>query len=265
MLLAILILGVMVGLYFTGLFGLATAKSDNSIVDVGWGIGFVLVAWWSYLLFADGLIQQALVTALVSLWGLRLAGHIYERNRGKEEDWRYKRWRDEWGKWFLVRSFFQIYMLQGLLLITVSLPVILINTADVAINPWLLTAGVAVWVIGFGFEVLADYHLRDHITHGRDGLLTDGVWSLTRHPNYFGEATLWWGVGLMALASAHALVNPVWWWLLGPITITILVRYVSGVPILEKKYSDNEQFKEYAKETPIFVPWPKAAIKKGDE
>jgi len=261
MFVAITIIAVMIVLYFTGLFGLATAKSDNSIVDIGWGIGFVLVAWWSYALFGDGTHQQAVVTTLVTIWGLRLSGHIFARNRGREEDWRYKRWREEWGKWFLVRSFFQIYMLQGLLMLLVSLPVIFINTADVVVNSWLLALGVTVWVGGFTFEVLADYHLRDHIVHKRDGLLKDGVWSLTRHPNYFGEATLWWGIGFIALAVSASLANPVWWWLIGPLTITILVRYVSGVPILEKKYADNEEFQDYAKTTPIFIPWPQLGSK----
>jgi len=247
----------MILLYFIGLFGLATAKSDNSIVDIGWGVGFMLVAWWSYALFADGSPQQTVATILVTIWGLRLSGHIFERNHGRDEDWRYKRWRDEWGKWFLVRSFFQIYMLQGLLMLLVSLPIIFINTADADINSWLLAAGVAIWVGGFTFEVLADYHLRDHITHKRGGILKSGVWSLTRHPNYFGEAMLWWGISVIALGVSASLMSPVWWWLVGPITITMLVRYVSGVPILEKKYADNEEFQEYAAATPIFIPWPK--------
>ncbi|MBP6880890.1 DUF1295 domain-containing protein [Candidatus Saccharibacteria bacterium] len=249
-------------IYFNALYIFAQIKKDNSIVDIGWGFGFVLIAWSMLLLSNNWQTRSLLVVGLVSAWGVRLLAHIYSRNSKSGEDWRYAQWRKDWGRWVYIRAYFQIFMLQAVMMFIISLPVIhavtTMQSNDSAWS-WLILPGVLIWIFGFFMEAIADYHLKMHLRYGKKGLLTQGVWAFSRHPNYFGEAMQWWGIGLISLASMETLG---WnfpgcglWVLLGPITITLLLRYVSGVPILEKKYENRKEFKEYAKKTPIFFPW----------
>ncbi len=240
---------------FGGLFFVASAKKDNSIVDIFWGIGFIVAAIFSYLFYAEGLWYQVLTTALIIVWGLRLSLRILKRNWGKEEDWRYKKWREQW-HYFYIRSFFQIFMLQAVLCFTVAIPVIAINTVSTnEVSPYLLTAGILVWVVGFLFEAIGDWQLdkfMERKDRKRNEVLQSGLWRYTRHPNYFGEATQWWGIGLVAIGVEMAL----WWTWLGPIVITFLLLKVSGVPILEAKMHKNPEFREYMKHTNKFIPGP---------
>ena len=142
-------------------------------------------------------------------------------------------------------------MLQGVLLYIVSLPILLVNTTKVDSFYWWNSLGIIIWAIGFFFEVVGDWQLRKFKqqagNHGK--LLTTGLWSLTRHPNYFGEALSWWGIYLVTLTTVGNL-----WGVIGPIIITLLLLFVSGVPLLEKKYQDRPDFIEYAKKTAKFFP-----------
>lgn len=247
-------------LFFNLLFFIAIIKKDNSIVDIGWGIGFVLIAWFTLLSFGEWNLRQTIVTALVTAWGARLATHIYLRNKGKSEDWRYKQWREEWGKWFIPRTYLQVFLLQAALMLIVSVPIIHVNSTASVGASWVILVGMLLWIFGFYFEGLADYQLSLHIKSKKKGLLTNGVWGLTRHPNYFGEAVQWWGIGIISIASIPGFVlyqnGCGLLTLVGPLTITFLLRFVSGVPLLEKRMAKKKGFKEYAKTTPIFVPWP---------
>lgn len=224
---------------------------NNSIVDVGWGLGFVLIAWVSWSLSAQ-MWFHTLALLLVTIWGFRLAWHIGSRNSGKAEDWRYAAWRKEWGELVYLRSFFQVFVLQGALMLLVALPLMgLMQTSWFFGTTLLYWLGFVVWILGFGCEVLADDQLRQFVkTKNKGQIMSEGLWSISRHPNYFGEAMLWWGIGLMAYA-----VSTQWWVFGGPLLITLLLRYVSGVPMLEKKYMKNKAFQKYAKKTPIFVPF----------
>jgi steroid 5-alpha reductase family enzyme len=236
----------------TGLFILALILKDNSIVDVGWGLGFVLVAVLSVLRDPGFEPRHILVTALVLAWGFRLAVHIFQRNRKRGEDFRYAAWRERWGRWFVVRSYFQIFMLQGLFLILISAPLPLINRAPGRpLGPW-DAAGALLWLTGFFFESVADAQLarfkKDPAHKGR--LIRSGLWAYSRHPNYFGEALMWWGIYAIALAVPGG-----WMLVFSPLLITLLLRFVSGVPLLEKKYRDRPEFQEYKKRTNAFIPW----------
>jgi len=239
-------------LYMSALFLVALWRRDNSIVDIGWGPGFILVAGLTLLLRGGIAWRPLLVSVPVLVWGLRLGIHIYLRKRGKPEDFRYAAWRRAWGRSFVPRSFFQIFMLQGVLLLHVAWPIWLTNLSPARPLTVLDALGVVVWIAGFVFEAISDSQMerfrRDPGHKGR--IMTAGLWRLSRHPNYFGEAVQWWGLFLIALSGE-------WGWTaaVSPLLITLLLLKVSGVPLLEKKYAGNPEFAAYARRTSVFIPW----------
>jgi steroid 5-alpha reductase family enzyme len=240
-------------LYMTALFALALDRKDNSVVDVGWGPGFVIV-WAITLLLEPGTTPlQVIVGALVGIWASRLAYHIYTRNRGRGEDPRYAAMRKRWGRHVRLRSYFQVFLLQGFLLIIVAAPVIILNHAPVAPPGVIPFAGIVIWMAGFAFESVGDAQLarfkRDPLNRGR--LMTGGLWAYTRHPNYFGEAVMWWGIAVAGLSVPGG-----WAGLAGPMALTFLLTRVSGIPLLEKKYKGDTGFEAYARRTSAFIPLP---------
>jgi steroid 5-alpha reductase family enzyme len=239
--------------YMTGWFIAAQVRGRNDIADVAWGLGFIVAAAVSLLAGGIYPLRGLLVSWLVLVWGVRLAMHIHNRNRDKGEDPRYRKWREEWGKWFVLRSFLQVFMLQGILLLMVAIPVIFVNQAPAAPLGWLDLLGLAIWLYGFGFEAIGDWQLLQFIRNpaNKGKLMTSGLWRYTRHPNYFGEVTLWWGIWLMTLALPGGLLT-----IIGPLTITILILKVSGIPMLEKPYEDRADFQEYKRSTSAFFPLP---------
>jgi steroid 5-alpha reductase family enzyme len=248
-----LICGGAVMLYMTGWFIAAQVRGRNDIADVAWGLGFLLAAAVSLLAGGIYPLRGLLVSGLVLVWGVRLALHIHARNRGKGEDPRYLKWREEWGKWFVLRSFLQVFMLQGILLLMVAIPIVYANTAPAAPLGWLDLLGLAIWLYGFGFEAIGDWQLLMFIRNpdNKGKLMTSGLWRYTRHPNYFGEVTLWWGIWLMVLALPGG-----WLTVIGPLTITFLILKVSGIPMLEEPYEDRADFQEYKRRTSTLFPLP---------
>ncbi|OPL08794.1 MAG: steroid 5-alpha reductase [delta proteobacterium ML8_F1] len=239
--------------YFLLFFVIATLIRNNSIVDIAWGLGFVLVTLFAYFKGQHFSLAGTLTLVLVSFWGIRLSLHILRRNWKKPEDFRYAKWREEWGKWLLIRGFFQIFMLQGALMFLIVFPVLMIQAqATAGIGP-LTLAGLILWLIGYYFEVMGDKQLRDFKSDpsNKGRIIQSGLWRYTRHPNYFGEATMWWGIFLIALGATNSLLT-----LISPLLITYLLLYVSGVPLLEEKYKDREDFKAYARVTSKFFPLP---------
>ena len=237
--------------YFILFFILGTILKNNSIVDIGWGIGFVIVAWYVYLRDASTNLGQLLMTIFITIWGFRLFYYIMKRNVGKPEDFRYAAFRKAWGKWVLPRAFLQIYLLQGIFLYLISLSVILVSKAEDMIDPIVLIPGILVWITGFLFEAIGDYQLKYFLSqpNNKGKLMTEGLWKYTRHPNYFGEASMWWGIFLLALVSGASVLA-----IISPITITLLVRFVSGVPLLEKSMKKKPGYSEYVEQTSIFIP-----------
>lgn len=239
---------VLIGLYMTLLFGVAQVRRDNSLADVGWGMGFVLLAWW--LNWAYPCQGCKLPALLVALWGLRLTAHLaWRKYRQPQEDWRYARWRRQWGRWAVVRAYLQVFLLQGVFLWVIALP--LMQRADVPGWTAFQWAGIVVWTVGWGWETVADWQLMrlKSAPANKGKLMRSGLWRLSRHPNYFGELLVWWGIFLVVFPLDR-------WWisLLSPLTITWLLVRVSGVPLLEEKYRDNPEFQEYARRTNALLP-----------
>lgn len=238
--------------FMVGVFILALLLKNNGIVDIAWGLGFIVVT--AALSLREPVLYpaKALVMIFVLIWGLRLATHVFFRNRGKPEDFRYAKMREGWGRAVVAKSFVFIFMLQGLLMLVVSLPITVVFSSPARPLSALDIVGALVFAAGFAFEVVGDLQLAAHIRNPADKgqLMTRGLWSTTRHPNYFGEATLWWGIGLIALPSANGGVA-----LLGPLTITLLLLFVSGVPLLERKYAGRPDWEAHKARTSKFVPW----------
>lgn len=238
-------------LYMSGWFVISLLARRNDIADVAWGIGFIVVVWLSYL-FGNQSVNLLIATVCVTFWGLRLATHIYTRNARKKEDYRYAQWRLEWGSWFIVRSYLQVYLLQGMFMFLVISPVLWLASNSYTFDwSWYHTLGMVVWIVGFIFEAVGDYQLRVFMKNpdNKGRIMRYGLWSRTRHPNYFGEVTLWWGIWLITLGTTFNV-----WSLVGPLTITYLILFVSGIPMLEKKYEGNKEFEDYKRSTPAFFP-----------
>ncbi len=257
---ALILSAAVIFVYMTALFFLAVKRQNNSIADIAWGPGFILVAAASFFLAGDFTSRQILVLSLVVIWGLRLAIRIYRRNRGKGEDPRYKKWREEWGSSFLIRSYLQVFLLQGLFMWLISLPVIYIMARSNGSLEWLDLTGGLIWITGFFFEATADGQLDRFLSDksNKGKILDRGLWRYSRHPNYFGEVIQWWGIFIIAINVPGA-----FWTVAGPLTITWLILFVSGIPLLEKSMKQNPAFQEYAKRTSVFIPLPPKNISTG--
>ena len=239
-------------IYLLCIFLLALRLRDNSIMDIAYGLAFITAASAAALAAGTSHPRFILLYTMVILWGLRLAVHLFFRKRGQGEDFRYRKWREEWGNSFLLRSFLQIYVLQGAVVLVVSSPVLAVAASPGGKLGPLDTVGLFIWIVGLLFEAVGDWQLlrfkKDPANKGK--IITIGLWRYTRHPNYFGECCLWWGVYLVALGSPGA-----WWTFISPLSINFLLLYVSGIPMLEKKYEGNLAFEDYKKRTSPLIPW----------
>ena len=176
--------------FMTAWFVVSLIQKRNDVADIAWGLGFVFVAWISWYVGAQGP-RAFLANSLVTVWGLRLAFHIFQRNAGKPEDARYRSWRESWGSWFILRTYLQVFLLQGVFLFFIASPIFVIAAAGPVGFSILDLLGVCIWSIGFFFETVGDSQLREFVKNpaNRGKLLTTGLWRYSRHPNYFGEVS----------------------------------------------------------------------------
>lgn len=241
------------------LFFIAQFKRDNSIIDTAYGITFIIVA---YMLASKKMETHTLAPAstilfiLICIWGIRLAYRIYRKNHGKAEDFRYQVWRKEWlhhgVRYYFARAYLQIFILQGIVISIVLLPFTLTLTITSQSNS-LLLIGFFVWVTGFFFEVTGDRQLDQFLKKKdrKDTIMKTGLWKYTRHPNYFGESVMWFGIACIAYSSGVSLFV-----FLSPLLITYLLLFVSGIPLLEKRWEGIPEWEVYKKETSPFIPLP---------
>lgn len=243
----LIIMGLM-----TLLWLLSVYLKNASIVDPFWGTGFVVLAWFYFSQTggADG--RNLLITSLATIWGLRLSLYLLWRNWGKGEDPRYQQFRQNYGPdrywWF---SFFQVFLLQGVLMLLVSTPLLGAQIRGGGLN-WLDGVATAVFLIGFAFEAGGDFQLARFKANpaNKGKLLTSGFWRYTRHPNYFGDSAVWWSFGLFSLAAGS------FWPTLGAVLMTVLIIRVSGVALLEKNLKQSKPgYEAYVKNTNAFFPW----------
>jgi len=235
-------------------WAISLVMRDASIVDIAWGSGFVLVAWVSYWLSDGNSTRSLLLTVLTTIWGLRLAIYLAKRNLGHGEDFRYQTMRRKHGARFAIVSLYTVFGLQGLLMFVVSLPVQLGQVqTEPGLGPlgWL---GVLVWAIGIYFEAVGDAQLakfkRDPANKGL--VMDQGLWRYTRHPNYFGDSCVWWGLGLIAAETSNGVYG-----LVGPVVMTILLVKVSGVAMLDRSLLKRKPgYENYVATTSGFFPRP---------
>lgn len=272
--------------FMTIMFFIAVLLKNNSIIDICWSLNFVLGTYMSFLITIIRNKQvnliQIILTVLISIWGFRLAYHIARRNIGKGEDKRYAERRETWADNFYLKSFLLIFMLQALWASIAVSPIVFANSL-LHESPWLfwsvgsweiyyptvwqivpLALGGVLWIIGFFFEAVGDRQLKSFIRNpeNKGKVIENGLWKYTRHPNYFGEITMSWSLFIIAFANtewAHYIVI----FFVAPLMYTLLIRYVTGVPEVEKHLITKPGYKEYMERTSVLFPWfPKKKPKK---
>ena len=221
-----------------------------SIVDIGWGLGFVFVAWLAAPK-ADG--PPVLLYSLVTAWGVRLAWYLWLRNHGKPEDHRYVAMREKHGSSFVWSSLLRVFVLQGVIMWVIALPIMAAGEEAVSEPCWILAAcGVVLWLAGMFFEVVGDWQLARFKSNvdNQGKVMDSGLWKYTRHPNYFGEFVIWWGLCL-------GLTDPTktWWTIISPALMTFLLLKVSGVALLEQTLKQRSpEYASYIRRTSPFFP-----------
>ncbi|MFX1402471.1 MAG: DUF1295 domain-containing protein [Promethearchaeota archaeon] len=244
-------------------FIVGTIKKNNAIMDIFYGPAYFVVAITSFTLnlviFSTYNVRQIIVTTLVLIWAIRLAVYVYIRNKGKPEDYRYKAMRERWKKNIAIKSFFKIYLFQGIIVFLVCIPAWFVNISE---NPHFISLfdfsgitlwlGSIIWLIGFLFETIADFSLYKFLQNpsNKGKIMDKSVWKYSQHPNYFGEVTQWWGLFVIALAVPYGFIT-----FIGPAYITFQIIKVSGIRLLDKRFKGNEEYAAYKERTSSFIPW----------
>lgn len=245
---------VVLFVYYSILFFVGNKISNLGIVDIGWGLSFIITGL--YLLFRVQTlgIRKLIIITMILLWGGRLSSHIFMRFDPGKEDARYKKIKENLGKKKhpKLQIYLKTFISQGVLSLLISTPVILILMISSKQLSVLDAVGIVIWCIGFAIEITADRQLKKFLgrkeNEGR--IMKEGLWRYSRHPNYFGESVMWIGIYIIALNYRYGVLT-----IISPITITVLLLFISGVPLIEKQYEDNEEFQNYKKETSVFIPW----------
>lgn len=229
-------------------------RRNVTVVDSLWGMGFVLIAWLTWFQADGNAVRQLLLAVLTTVWGVRLSIFLTWRNYGKGEDPRYAQWRQTGGRWFWLTSLFKVFLLQALFLWVIALTIQAGQTSTSPPQVVLLDLlGATVWLVGFVFEAVGDWQLAKFKSNpaNRGKVMKRGLWRYTRHPNYFGECLIWWGVFIIAFSDLHN-----WWTVISPVIVTLVLIKMTGIALTEKLIIEKRpEYLEYMKTTPAFVPW----------
>ena len=239
------------------MFSVARVIKRYDLVDAVWGWLFIIAAVASYAMQAGSVAAfdvQTVVTLLVIVWGVRLSTHILRRiSSTTEEDPRYVELRKKWRGNDTLNMFLRVYVLQAVLALVIVSPVLVINLRGD--GGWSLFAGVGIvlWVLGFVCEAIADKQLAAFISNSanKGKLMQSGLWRYSRHPNYFGELTQWWGIFVVALSVPGG-----WVTVFGPALLSYLIIFVSGVALSEKRFAGRPGWAAYQKRTSVLLPLP---------
>lgn len=233
---------------------ISLAVNKVTFVDSLWGLGFVLIAWLTFFQAEGYLLRRMLLAGLTTAWGLRLCLHLSWRNWGHGEDSRYSSWREKTGGRFWLFSLAKVFLPQALFLWAISFSV---QFGQLSPTPDRLTVfdilGTALWALGFFFESIADYQLAkfkaDPSNKGK--VMDRGLWAYSRHPNYFGEFLIWWGLFVITLSTPNG-----WWTIGSPVIITLVLLKITGITLMEKSITDSRPgYREYIRRTNAFFPW----------
>ena len=235
--------------YMSAWFVAARLRNRLDTVDIAWGLGFAVSAWAVEVQQPSG--RSLAIALLVTAWATRLANHIYQRAKTRDEDPRYKAISQKWKGNFWLRAYGSIFLVQGALIWIVGLPIVMAaGKLTGSIN--IAYLGTDIWCAGFIIETIADRQLADYLKlNKRPKVLETGLWRYSRHPNYFGELLQWWGIGIFALQAHNG-----WIGLFGPLTLSLLIMFVSGIPPIEKRRSKDPAYKAYQKRTSSLIPLP---------
>ena len=239
---------------FVALWGISVRRRDVSIVDVYWGPGFAVIGAVALMTGAGTDPRRFLVVTLVAMWGFRLGGYLFWRKQNAPgEDFRYAAMRRNVGDDFWIVSLGTVFLLQAGLMWLVSVPIQWVATTP---SPpslgWLDLIGFVLWATGLAFEALGDLQLIEFRANPANAgkVLDTGLWRYTRHPNYFGDCCVWWGFYAFACATPNG-----WWTFMGPAIMTVLLRRVSGVPMLERGLAKRRpDYAAYVERTSAFFP-----------
>ncbi|MGS0973137.1 MAG: DUF1295 domain-containing protein [Candidatus Izemoplasmataceae bacterium] len=249
--------------YFGVFFIIAQIVKDNSIVDMGWGLGFVFGSWATLLITENPTVLSYIVVIFITIWGVRLSARLIKRNWGKPEDFRYAQWRKEWGDKVVIIAFFRVFMIQGIINFIVGAA----SYTVIKYNEFLFSGtslvivilGLLIALTGLFFEVVGDEQLRRHIEKGEKKLMDKGLWSMTRHPNYFGEIAIWTGLYIVGISLFVTSSISVLYYLIlviSPLIMSAVLIKVS-TPLLEKHMSKYDGWNEYKNKVPMIFPFGK--------
>lgn len=233
-------------------FIIALIIKRNDLADIFWGPGIAFIAILALILDGSYTSKSILFALLTSIWATRLGWHIFQRFQQHPEDKRYQRWRMEWGNVFYLRTYVQVFLLQGLLQCLIAIPAFFLMNVSEPFT-YLSYIGCGIWLFGYIFEITADKQLKTFLNNpaNKGKLMKTGLWAYSRHPNYFGEVIQWWGLWMLTLGTPYWAIA-----LLSPLTITVLILFVSGIPLLEKTLSLHPEFEAYKQKVSIFIPLP---------
>jgi steroid 5-alpha reductase family enzyme len=235
------------------LWPVSLALRDASIIDIYWAPAFAVTAWFVALRSPYHGIFEAFGLSLVSLWGLRLGLHIFLRHRWIGEDPRYGAMREKFGRHWWWWSLFQVFLLQAILIWLISWPLQFLVTAENT-APLVCAAGLVLAAAGFCFEAIADFQLTGFRNKpaNKGTVMKQGVWRWSRHPNYFGDCSMWWGFFIAGLGAGAP-----WWTVLAPVAMTLLLLKISGITLMEESIIDRRPgYADYIARTSAFIPWP---------